>query len=309
MRDKRRGILSSLLLVGGRARDVLALRTAAEACPIGIFLVREGKFLYVNPQFEQDTGYTQEEMMGRDSLALAVAEDRELVRASALKMVRGVEILPYRFKIRTKQGSLKSIQSSVTSISLEGRPTTLGFFMDITPETQALEVQKKQVQDLEMLLSIPMMLSQPGALDMKLAAVLKEMARVAEVNQVTVREPDEEENGLRLLAAVDTGAIQRVLPYTVGISGITYRQKRTVVIDDYVRFAGATPESLSQGMKSAMGIPLEVDGRVVAVVSLLSRMPGHFTQARVDLVSTVCGIIGLFLELVRLRNAVAANPE
>lgn len=275
--------------------DMVALRPVAEAAPIGIFVVQDGKFVYVNPQFALDTGFRPAEIIGRDSLALVVAEDREMVRASAIKMIQGVERSPYRFRIQTKQGSLNWIQSSVTSIRWGGRPATLGFFMDITAEKSALEAQSKQFEELQILLSISRILMQRGWLNVKVEDALREIARLPGVGQVILREPNDEANALRLVAAVGTGEIQRFLRSGMGVAGAAFQQRRLVIANDYVRFPGATPEALNQGMKSGMAIPLEVDGRIVAVISILSRAPDHFTPARVDLLATLAGVIGLFL--------------
>ena len=100
--------------------------------PIGIFIVQGGKFVNVNPQFENLIGIAKMDLIGRESLSLVVPEDRENVSINAKKMLKGESSEPYEYRVIQEDGSSKWIMETVTSIQYMGQTATLGNFMDIT---------------------------------------------------------------------------------------------------------------------------------------------------------------------------------
>jgi diguanylate cyclase (GGDEF)-like protein/PAS domain S-box-containing protein len=123
-------------LILATVRDVSVrkqlLRNLFAYSPIGMYVVENGKFKLINSQFEKYTGYTQDELMGTDSLSLVVPQQREMVRKNAILMLKGERSSPYEFRIINKNGELRWITETVTTIIHEGERATLGNFMDIT---------------------------------------------------------------------------------------------------------------------------------------------------------------------------------
>jgi PAS domain S-box-containing protein len=98
--------------------------------PIGIYIVRRGKFCFVNPELERISGYSKDELVGRDSLSIVFPEDRSRVRESAVQMLKGEISSPYQHRVIAKDGSIRWIIETVTSINYEGKRASLGYFMD-----------------------------------------------------------------------------------------------------------------------------------------------------------------------------------
>jgi PAS domain S-box-containing protein len=107
--------------------------------PIGIYIVQDGKFRFANPEFLETAGYTLDELSGKDSSIIILPEDRELVRENAIKMLKGQRSSPYLYRAIDKNGDIKWIIESVTSIKYEGKRATLGYFMDNTEGERAKE--------------------------------------------------------------------------------------------------------------------------------------------------------------------------
>ncbi len=99
---------------------------------IGSYIVQEGKFKYVNPQFISITGYKEEELIDIDSVTIVREDYREQVRQSAIDMLKGECLTPYEFRILDKSGSTHWIMETVTPVIYGGKPAVLGYFMDIT---------------------------------------------------------------------------------------------------------------------------------------------------------------------------------
>lgn len=107
--------------------------------PVGIYIVQDGRFQYVNPEFQLITGYSEDDLSGMGSMSLVFPEDRALVRESALKMLRGGRTAPYEHSFVTKDGKTKHALQRLASIDYRGRRATLGCFMDITERERAIQ--------------------------------------------------------------------------------------------------------------------------------------------------------------------------
>jgi len=125
--------------------------TLANKSPVGLYIVQDGKFCYTNPTFQSNTGYREDELLGRNSLELAIPEDREMVRENAIKMLKGELTSPYQFRVTHKNGSIHWVIESVASVQYRGRRATLGNFVDITAHRQAeeaLQAERNKLQSL-----------------------------------------------------------------------------------------------------------------------------------------------------------------
>lgn len=107
-------------------------RKVFENVQVGIFIVQDGKFKYVNTEFENYSGYTKEELLERPSFDLVYPEDREKIRENAIKMLKGEQTRAYEYRSVRKDGQIIWIMERIVSIEYEGRRATLGSYMDIT---------------------------------------------------------------------------------------------------------------------------------------------------------------------------------
>jgi PAS domain S-box-containing protein len=122
-------------------------QTLATSSPIGIYIVQDRAFQFVSPQFQKLLGYSEEELLGMDSLIPVHPEDREMVREHAIRMLKGKYPSPYAYRYVSKDGQTKWVMETVASIQYHGRRATLGNFLDITKRKQMEEeIQKKNAQ-------------------------------------------------------------------------------------------------------------------------------------------------------------------
>lgn len=124
--------------------------------PIGLFIIQNGKFQFVNDEFHRITGRSPDELLGTDSMQLILPEDRSMVREKAIKMLKGERSSPYKYRVLGKDGQVKWMLEGVTSIQYRGRQASLGHSLDITEREQSeaklqelYEQEKKLRQELE----------------------------------------------------------------------------------------------------------------------------------------------------------------
>jgi PAS domain S-box-containing protein len=119
------------------------LKILGEEAPVGICIIQDGKFRYFNSNFPVATGYTADELVGKDSLEIVAPEDREMVRDNTIKMLKGELLSPYQFRVIHKDGGIVWIMATVKSIQCHRRRATLGCYMEVTERKQMEEALKE----------------------------------------------------------------------------------------------------------------------------------------------------------------------
>jgi len=136
--EELRGLIARHRETEARLRETEELyRNLADSSPVGLYLLVQGKFHFLNAQFERSTGYRADELIGRDALFMVHPEDRERVRRDAIEMLRGKRTTPYEFRTITKDGRSRWILGTVASIPFWGQRAVLGNHMDITEQKEA----------------------------------------------------------------------------------------------------------------------------------------------------------------------------
>jgi len=125
------------------------LKTFTNNLPIGAYINQDGKFVFVNPRFVEDTGFTEDELLGKESLSLVCPEDKEMVRQEATKRLKGELSSPYELRIVTKDGKTRVVIETMTSIRYKGKRAALGNHIDITERKRTEEELEKAYQELK----------------------------------------------------------------------------------------------------------------------------------------------------------------
>jgi len=110
--------------------------------PVGVCIIQDEKFRYINPNFLIYTGYREDELLGKDFLTIVIPEDREMARENATKMLKEEPASPYQFRVACKDGSSKLVMGAVRSVQYHGREAILAIYRDIPERKQAEEKYK-----------------------------------------------------------------------------------------------------------------------------------------------------------------------
>ena len=119
-----------------RKQIQMVFETLSRSSPAGIYIVRDGKFEYVNPRFTNMLGYSQDELIGTDPLRYVYQEDRDEVRTNAIRMLKGEDPPPFEYRTVSKSGKTNWHIEKVVSIEYQGGRATLGSVMEITERKQ-----------------------------------------------------------------------------------------------------------------------------------------------------------------------------
>lgn len=114
-------------------------RALMKCAGTGIYIIQDGKFIYVNSLFQELTGYTEQELLGVYALDLVHPDDRDLVRKKAVESLKAGRSFPYEYRFVKKDGGVIWVLERLTSTEYRGKRSTVGSFMDITERKQLEE--------------------------------------------------------------------------------------------------------------------------------------------------------------------------
>ena len=129
-------------------QDEETLKIFRTNMPIGLFIIQDGRFKFVNDNLRALLADVSDEIIESYSMKLVYPDDRERVRESAIKILRGESTTPYKYRIVDKEGQIRWLLESVASIQYQGRRAILGHAMDIT-EREMAQVKLEEAYEKE----------------------------------------------------------------------------------------------------------------------------------------------------------------
>lgn len=114
-------------------------RKLAEKTLVGIYLIQDGLFKYVNPKFAEIFDYDLDEItdkLGPENLIYD--PDKKMVLENIAKRISGeVDSLHYEFRGITKRGRVINAEVYGSAMMNRGKPALIGTLLDITKRKQA----------------------------------------------------------------------------------------------------------------------------------------------------------------------------
>ena len=119
----------------------IKFRSLVEKSLVGVYVIQDGRFAYLNPRLAEIYGHTPEEMIGSLTVRDTVfAEDWPQVEEQIRRRISGeVTTVHYGFRIRRKDGSLAHVEVLGSRSEYQGKPAVVGTLMDVTDRKQAEE--------------------------------------------------------------------------------------------------------------------------------------------------------------------------
>ena len=131
----------------------LKFRTMAEKSIVGVYIVKGGKFAYVNPRFAAIFGYSCEELTNTVPIEEVFHESyRNMATENVRKRVSGeVESVHYEAMGRKKDGSANWIEFYGNRAIIGGEVTIIGSMIDVTERKAAEEELRSSEQKYKLL--------------------------------------------------------------------------------------------------------------------------------------------------------------
>ena len=113
-------------------------RATMEAAQVGIFVLQDGVFRYVNPFLVNLTGYAEDELVNRlGPQDLLIPEQRAIVLDQMQRRAAGEQGKPYELTGLRKDGTTVPVMILGSPATYEGQPASVGTLLDISAQKEA----------------------------------------------------------------------------------------------------------------------------------------------------------------------------
>ena len=111
----------------------IKFKALVEHSVVGIYIIRDGKFTYVNKRFAEIFGYSREEIIGMKNTELTYPEDRNIAEKNVKKRLEGKkESIEYSFRGLTKDGNVIHLHVYGSVYEEDGDRAIIGTLIDET---------------------------------------------------------------------------------------------------------------------------------------------------------------------------------
>lgn len=140
----------------GKVEDGTNLFQATmEAAQVGIFVMGEGRFIYVNPFMRELFGYSEDDFQNRiGPLDLVVPEQHDIVAEQLALRAAGVPGKAYELSGRRKDGSIFTMSILGMPAHFGSLPVSVGTVLDVT-DRKAAELRIRELADFDALTGLP----------------------------------------------------------------------------------------------------------------------------------------------------------
>jgi PAS domain S-box-containing protein len=252
-------------------------RNIADQSLVGIYLIQDGIFQYVNPKFSEIFGYPAEQYLGLPFDKLIYPEDRDTVEKNIRKRISGeVKTVHYEFRGIRKNSEIVHLEIFGSSTLFNGNPAITGTLLDITDRKRAEEERVLNVLRTKVLLQLNQMTE--ATLQEVTDFALEEAVRLTNSTIGYLAFLNDDESILTMhswskSAMAECGIADKPILYpveTTGLWGEAVRQRRAVITNDYTG-AAALKKGYPEGhvaVRRHMNTPVFVGSRIVLVAGV-----------------------------------------
>ncbi len=306
-----------------------------EAVPDAVIGVNaDGCIAFVNVQAENMFGYERREMLGKrielllpGHLAEVHARHRARYHANPTTRLMGVGL---DLVARRKDGSEFPVEISLSPLRIREGTQVVSAIRDVTERKQiekererllsAAERSRAEAQRAAEAIGRLQAVSDVALTHLSLEEFLHELPRriraLMAVDEATLLFLDEDGRTLRLVATdglAETSARAVRIPVGNGFAGRVAAGREALIIDDLAQAELVSPLLRDAGIRSVLGVPLVVDGRLLGVLHVGSRELRRFTREDVLPMQMVAERVALAADRSRLyemeQHARAAADE
>ncbi len=291
-------------------------RKITEKSIVGVYLIQDDKFRYVNPRMASFYDYEVDDMV--DKLGpqdCVLEEDWPLVKENLRRRLSGeMEAINYRFRGIKASGDVIHLEIYGSRTEYMGRPAVIGTMLDITHRVEAERTLEMQLHRFQVLYHIAVAMAAEHTLEENLALLVDKCRELLGTDVSLVAVSDE--NLERILVSAQSGLRRAELTrLPLGFlekqpfGGSSDRSDRDA--ETCFRALTRIGKRVFQGesLVSGMAIPLRTGTKAIGVLCVGSRSQRFFSESEKDVLSLVGNTAALEITRKRAEEALARSED
>jgi len=118
----------------------LKFKNLVEQAPVGVYILKDNKFVYVNPAMVTKSGYSEEELLNLSIDKFVHPEDLEKINKNInIKLIGEVAETHYEIRAYTKKGDTIWIELNAAATVYDGGPAIIGTMVNVTEKKTTLD--------------------------------------------------------------------------------------------------------------------------------------------------------------------------
>lgn len=129
-----------------RVEAQVKFKNLVEESLVGVYIIQDQKFVYVNPRIIAESGYSEEELLSMNLEDLAYEEDVNAVKKTLDARMRGeIGTIRYEVRVKKKDGQVLWVEMFGTTTVYKGSIALIGTMVNITDKKEAyLDLEKSE---------------------------------------------------------------------------------------------------------------------------------------------------------------------
>lgn len=135
--------------ITGRIESQLKFKNLVEKSPVGVYIIQNNRFVYVNPALIQKSGYSEQELLNMPLSEFIHKDDfAEVAENIKRRLTQQQDETRYQIRVHTKNRQLLWTEVHGAATLYEGLPAVIGTMVDVSLRVQMELEQEKILNDL-----------------------------------------------------------------------------------------------------------------------------------------------------------------
>jgi PAS domain S-box-containing protein len=291
-------------------------RKITEKSMVGVYLIQDDVFCYVNPKMAGIFGYEVRQMVNNHGPEhVVLAEDWPMVKENLRKRLSGeMESINYSFRGVKLTGELIHIEVYGSGTDYRGRPAVIGTILDTTSKVEAQRDLQMQLHRFQALYHIAMAMAAEHSLEENLALLVSSCRELlkTDVSLIAVSDGDLEKMTVRAQSGFRRKNMSN-LPidflrkqYTGNLSGRADDDAKKCF--EQLQLL-AMKEFLDEDLSTGMAIPLRSRKTAIGVLCVASRSHRDYSESEKDVLCLMGNVAALEITRKQAEESLAQSEN
>ncbi|MFH0823575.1 MAG: PAS domain S-box protein [Pseudomonadota bacterium] len=283
---------------------------------VGVYLIQDDLFRYVNPKMADIFGYQVDELVDLRGPEDVVHDDDWPVVGENLRMrISGeMQSINYGFRGVKKCGKVIHIEVYGSRTDFRGRPAVIGTILDVTHRVEAELNLQAQLHRFQVLYRIAMAMTSEHTLEENLSLLIEQCRELLGADVSLIAVSDGHQGRLRVRAQAGlrrSEPIDLPCPFLAAQERDNRGNKITKDPETCFRMLKtlARKEFRGEGLNSGIAIPLRLRERNLGILYAANRSKRSFFESEKDTLSLMANMAALEITRKQAEEAVAQSEN